>query len=833
MSTIQLRSIPAKRGRWCSILPRGMNTIRPWGRRARRPFMRRLVASLAGLALFPILGLAPALAAIQFQDATAAAGIQDLGQTWGAVWGDANGDGYADVWLTKHQFAPTVFYRNNANGTFGSALGQVLSVDDPNADTHGAAWADIDNDGDDDLLEAAGAGGGAGAASPTVDPSWRNNLYVNTGGHFEERAQALGLDDPRARARGALWFDYSGDGNLDVVEFSLTTDSTFPSAVFRNTPSGYVLANTQTGFNGGSCYYGALSDFSGDGKLDLVCADYSIIRKVYDVSTIPFLDLRSQIGQALFNAFPFDLAIADFNGDLRPDVFGARGAAVGSVAVPVGNNMLHSEIISISTERGLSFTTTGDVIIEFGWFTAVNNIFIGAGGQHPSTSNDSGPNGPGGFPHRVRLTLSSSNSQTFGLAAHNPGVTSGVYIGFDGSKWQVRVSNIADEFGMLVTAPAISGIAGVGGVSLDQGANVTNILLINQNGTLLDRSSVAGLGAIRSSCQSAVAGDFDNDMDVDVYLGCAGDVANLPNILFENLGNATFAVVPNAGGAVGDIRGRVDSVTSVDYDRDGALDLFVTNGAYPPPFAYSGRQQLFRNTGSNGNHWVEVNLEGVTSNRDAIGASVIATTPDGKRQLREQGGAMHKYAQNDRPLHFGLGQNSLVSLQVRWPSGRVDDFANLPADRPHLLREGSEGLRSGDECGVPAIQNSTDKAIFLYRDCSTTNGVWTVRATSGGSPTPLTYGGTVTSVQAMSNVSSFSFEGGDILSNSPATQIGYKLNMWAAGVDGFSFRTAGENVADKNCFAVTSLPAGAQVLVGPQRKSAAVAFNLNTFGACN
>ena len=68
-----------------------------------------------------------------------------------------------------------------------------------------------------------------------------------------------------------------------------------------------------------------------------------------------------------------------------------------------------------------------------------------------------------------------------------------------------------------------------------------------------------------------------------------------------------------------------------DYDRDGYLDLFVTNGRGAYPFN-EGPDQLFRNIGS-GNNWLQIDLKGTISNRDGIGARLFATTPDGKTQL--------------------------------------------------------------------------------------------------------------------------------------------------------------------------------------------------------
>jgi ASPIC and UnbV/FG-GAP-like repeat len=219
-----------------------------------------------------------------------------------------------------------------------------------------------------------------------------------------------------------------------------------------------------------------------------------------------------------------------------------------------------------------------------------------------------------------------------------------------------------------------------------------NVLLLQRGGKFVNHTR-SGEVASLTACHSAVAGDFDNDMDLDLYLVCAGAVENLPDLLYENDGTGNFRLVPHAGGASGSVQGRGDAVVTADYDCDGFLDLFVTNGAGLEPFA-NGPHQLFRNRG-NGHHWLEIDLEGVISNRDAIGASVELEA-GGVVQRREQRGGMHGYAQNHQRLHFGLAGNTKVSwLKVRWPSGRMQRITDIQADQILRIREPADAHKGG------------------------------------------------------------------------------------------------------------------------------------------
>src|SRR5207247_4182836 len=97
-----------------------------------------------------------------------------------------------------------------------------------------------------------------------------------------------------------------------------------------------------------------------------------------------------------------------------------------------------------------------------------------------------------------------------------------------------------------------------------------------------------------------------------------------------------------------------------DFDNDGDVDVLVINLNEPP--------SLLRNDVTGGHHWLKVKLIGVKSNRSAIGARVIARY-GGKQQAQEVLAQSSFYSVDDRRLHFGLGPEKTVDLEIPWPSG--------------------------------------------------------------------------------------------------------------------------------------------------------------------
>ena len=161
---------------------------------------------------------------------------------------------------------------------------------------------------------------------------------------------------------------------------------------------------------------------------------------------------------------------------------------------------------------------------------------------------------------------------------------------------------------------------------------------------------------------------------------------------------------PGAAGSGTDDPSFANGIAWADYDGDGRIDLFVIN-------EWSFECNLYRNL-VNAYHWTRIHLHGMASDTHGLGARVRLKA-GGSWQLREvTGGGTGNRCQDDYPLEFGLGNAVVIEeLEVRWPSGALDHYLNLPADRVLWLWEGGEVGSS--YCG-PAVLNSSGASAEIH-----------------------------------------------------------------------------------------------------------------------
>jgi len=226
----------------------------------------------------------------------------------------------------------------------------------------------------------------------------------------------------------------------------------------------------------------------------------------------------------------------------------------------------------------------------------------------------------------------------------------------------------------------------------------------NGNGTFDDVTYPAGLGLnTKYLGWGAMFFDFDNDGWPDLLLVNGhvypevdsqhlGSTFQEPRILYHNNGNATFTDISADSGpgitTVNSSRG----LAIGDLWNDGRLSAVISNMNAPP--------SLLVNDVRTANHWIAFHLLGASmpatsetsakrSSRDAIGARI--TMKAGARLFVDEVRSGSSYDSNsDMRVHFGLGSAAkLDSVQVRWPSGLVEQFENLAVDAIHALKEGA------------------------------------------------------------------------------------------------------------------------------------------------
>lgn len=643
--------------------------------------------------------IAPAAATggIQFVDQTRAAGLSiKPTQTWGAAWSDYDGDGDLDLWVNNHQLSPPALYQNQGNGTFVDVTLQVFDPNEINGDFHGAAWIDVDNDGDQDLIQLAGGDQGA----EDDNPNKQKKLFINNNGILSDQAPALGVDYVTGRGRVPVPMDINQDGRLDFVFTGPPReDGTAPPTIFQQRPDGGFdnIGNlAQLATRVPSTTFGLVSDLTGDRSLELLYITESPRLTLYDTAAVandqPLRDISASLLPALGRNPIQDIAIADFNGDGRQDLYIVRqGSSSSGIRRDNDASGRARILLTKAMERGVDLVTNGQMRFNFQGDESLNLPQFMRGLRVKTTDIKIG--GQSVAPSSLIFNLDPTAPGMTTRPNYTPGVSRGVYIWYNSvqSQWQVRFSAPGrDELNFIFRASQpITEMSAINFVK--NPPRIRDTLLINTPDGFVDRTVAAGLN-IPTTGVNVVNGDFDNDMDVDLYVVSTDLTQNLPNVLYENQGDGTFVRVAGAGGAEGTALGIGDSVATADYDGDGFLDLFVTNGdvfGFMRPFFTDGGNTLFRNQG-NGNHWLQIDLVGMDSNRDAIGAKVEVTA-GGVTQVREQNGGIHNKSQSAQRLHFGLGDNRVIDrIEIFWPnSDQPQVLTNVTVDQILEIQQNS------------------------------------------------------------------------------------------------------------------------------------------------
>jgi len=528
--------------------------------------------------------------------------------------------------------------------------------------------------------------------------------------HFVDVAASAGLTAPtiyggveskkyilEATGCGCAFIDYDNDGWIDIFLLSGTRlEGDPPNAtnrLYKNNRDGTFTDVTEkaglkaVGWASGVC----IGDYNNDGFEDIFCTYFGQNRLYRNNGDGTFTDVTKAAG--LWNEQPrwgAGCSFLDYNRDGHLDLFvsnyvrfsfehapvpGAnvncnwKGVPVecGPRGLPTGRHSLYRNngdgtFTDVSKEAGIASATEcyGMTVVaadldEDGW----TDIFVAC---------DSTPS----------LLFMNNHDGTF----REEGVLRGVALSDDGM----------EQAGMGV---------GVGDYDLDghldlfktHFAEDANGIYHNDGKGNFDDVTRSTRVAVdtRYICWGAGIVDLDNDGYPDLFVTTGNVYPEVehklpqfpnksPRAVFRNLGNRTFEeLAQEAGPGVSDAHCSRGCAFG-DFDNDGDLDILIINLNEPP--------SLLRNDMKVKQNWVKVKLEGVKSNRSAIGARVLAHY-GGKVQAQTVLSQSSFYSCSDSRLHFGLGGIDLVDLDIYWPNGLHEQYKKIPANQLITLREGS------------------------------------------------------------------------------------------------------------------------------------------------
>jgi hypothetical protein len=529
---------------------------------------------------------------------------------------------------------------------------------------------------------------GQPSARPTATPSVRasftlTDVAAKVGLDFRQQAFALGVrsDETAMMGGGLCWFDYDGDGWLDLYLVNSYADADTAtwyergglpqSRLYRNVRGRFqdVTASSRAGLRvrGSGC---VAADLDGNGTTDLfvTTAGYDPGRDAYDA-------LLWNNGDGTFtegawkagirkHGWHTGAAVADVNGDGRMDVFVAgytdrtqriagseAGFPANFQAMPdllylnQGGDGAHSTFREVGRAAGLERTR-----LDHG----LGASFVDADGDGRLdlyVANDLDPN-------RLYLNIARKGGLGFRL------VERGHAEGLDDP-----------NAGMGIALGDYSG-DGLDDVFVTNSRGQLHAAYRSRAGAPFADARPAFVRAVgqRFTGWGATWADLDLDGSLELALAngaipvrsLAGDAERVQVVTTDDA-----TVRPLSVGSIALRNGR--GLAAADYDNDGDLDLAVGS--------IGGRVQLLRNDGASG-HWLEVALP-----RFAPGTRVTLTLPDGRSLMREARAGSSYLSSEDPRLHFGLGAaTSVPQLVVRYPDGSVKRLQDVRADR--LLRVG-------------------------------------------------------------------------------------------------------------------------------------------------
>ena len=500
---------------------------------------------------------------------------------------------------------------------------------------------------------------------------------------------------PETASGGVGLFDYDGDGWLDIY---FVQGGPFPPGpehpspgdrLFRNRGDGtFDDVSTVSGIADLSRGYGhgvAVGDYDNDGRPDLFLTrwrSYELLRNRGDGT---FEDVTERVGLAGDRDWPTSSAFADLDGDGDLDLYVCHYLAWDAVNPrPCFDEMSRANVACFPREfkslpdhvyrndggRFVDVTRPAGIVDRDGRGLGVVAADLDDDGRVDLyVANDTTANflfhNLGEFRFEETASLSGAAANSDGGYQAGMGVACGDLDG-DG-RLDLAVTNFFNEStsyfqnlgkGMFADRTAAIGLAAPSRFLLGFGIAMPDV---NNDGRLDLMTANGHVSDLRPRSPYA--------MPAQLLVG--GNDGRLTDVS-EDAGPPFRAAHVGRGLAVGDL------------DNDGRIDAILVAQNEPPVYLHNQTE---------GGHFLTLRLEGVKSNRDAVGTRVTLIHGDRRQVAQRLGGGSYQSAADPR-LHFGLGTaDGMASLEVRWPSGRIDRYQALSPDRGYHLREGDGTAR--------------------------------------------------------------------------------------------------------------------------------------------